>query len=163
MSLSIIKTHGSVSCGPRNGTRAHNVSILTGTTKSRFSRIRSSMMPQPNCTKFAVELLSIQGMLSFKFERNPSSRLRDMSEQNFVKISSFFSSSSSFSSSSFRTLYKNRHNSQTRTPIKLKFATRIGGPKANICIKFGANPIKIEGVTSDFTRKKHRRSVTPTD
>jgi len=65
-----IKTHGSVLCGPRkrgagkwitaqeNGARANGVNILTGTTKLRFSCIRSSMMSNPNGTKFTVELAS---------------------------------------------------------------------------------------------------------
>ena len=44
-----------------NGARANGVSILTATTKSRFSRIRSSVIPHPNGTKFTVELASTQG------------------------------------------------------------------------------------------------------
>ena len=50
-----------------NGARANVVSILTGTTKSRFSRIRSSVIPYPNGTKFTVELASTQGRPDFKF------------------------------------------------------------------------------------------------
>ena len=73
-----------------------------------------------------------------------------MSQQNFVKISSFFSSYSSFSSS-FRTLCVNRYNSHMRASIWLKFGTRIKGLNANISIKLGINPINIRGVTSDFT------------
>ena len=73
-----------------------------------------------------------------------------MSQQNFVKISSFFSS---FSSSSFRTLCKNRHNSCVGASILLKFGTRIGGLKANTSIDFWVNLINIEGVISDFTHK----------
>ena len=37
--------------------------------------------------------------------------------------------------------------------IWLKFGTRIGGLKANISIKFGINPINIQGVTSNFMHK----------
>ena len=70
-----------------------------------------------------------------------------MSQQNFVKISSFFSSSYS----SFRTLCVNRYNSHMHALIWLKFGTRIGGLNANNSIKFGINPINIRGVTSDFT------------
>ena len=70
-----------------------------------------------------------------------------MSQQNFVKISSFFSSSS------FRTLCKNRHNSCVRALILLKFGTRIGGLKANTRIDFWVNLINIEGVISNFTHK----------
>ena len=68
-----------------------------------------------------------------------------MSQQNFVKISLFFSSSS------FRTLCVNRYNSRMHASIWLKFGTRIGGLKANNSIKFGINLINIQGVTSDFT------------
>ena len=50
-----------------NGACANGVSILTGTTKSRFSRIRSSVIPYPNGTKFTVELASTQGRPDFKF------------------------------------------------------------------------------------------------
>ena len=69
-----------------------------------------------------------------------------MSQQNFVKISWFFSSS-------FRTLCKSRHNSCVRASILLKFGTRIGGLKANTSIDFWVNLIIIEGVISDFTHK----------
>ena len=62
-----IKTHGSVSCGPRKRGACNGVSILTGTTKSRFSRICSSVIPYPNGTKFTVELASTQGRPDFKF------------------------------------------------------------------------------------------------
>ena len=75
-----------------------------------------------------------------------------MSQQNFVKIFSFFSF---FSSSSFRTLCKNRHNSGLRASILLKFGTRIGGLKANTSIDFWVNLINIEEVISDFTHKSN--------
>ena len=67
-----------------------------------------------------------------------------MSQQNFVKISSFFSSS-------FRTLRVNRYNSRMHASIWLKFGTRIGDLNVNNIIKFGINPINVRGVTSDFT------------
>ena len=70
-----------------------------------------------------------------------------MSQQTFVKISSFFSSFSS----SFRTLCVNRYNSRMCASILLKFGTRIGSLNANNSIKFGINPINVRGVTSDFT------------
>ena len=70
-----------------------------------------------------------------------------MSQQNFVKISSFFSSYSS----SFRTLCVNHYNSHMCASIWLKFGTRIGGLNVNIRIKFGINLINIRGVISDFT------------
>ena len=66
-----------------------------------------------------------------------------MSQQNFVKISLFFSS--------FCTLCVNRYNFHMCASIWLKLGTHIGGLNANISIKFGINPINIRGVTSDFT------------
>jgi len=46
-----------------NRVHAIGVSILTGRTKSWFSRMLSSMMPRLSGTKFTVELLSIQGTI----------------------------------------------------------------------------------------------------
>ena len=80
------------------------------------------------------------------FTQDPSSRSRDMSQQNFIKISSFFSSYPSF-----RTLCVSRYNSRMRALIWLKFGTRIGGQNTDNSIKFGVNLINIRGVTSDFT------------
>jgi len=50
-----------------NGARANGVSILTGTTKSRFSRICRSVIAYPNGTTFIVELASMKGRPGFKF------------------------------------------------------------------------------------------------
>ena len=68
-----------------------------------------------------------------------------MSQQNFVKISSFFSSA-------FHTLCKNRYNSCIHALIWLKFGTRtrIGGLKANTSINVWVN---VEGVISNFSHK----------
>ena len=104
--LTGIKTHGSVSCGPRSW-RATPVSILTGRTKTSFSHICISVITYLIGTKFATQLPASQGSLHSKFEGNRSSHFRDTSCQSFVFFSSFFfSSSSSSSSSSFRTLAK---------------------------------------------------------
>ena len=73
-----------------------------------------------------------------------------MSQQNFVKISSFFLL---FLLRHFAHFAKNRHNSCVRASILLKFGTRIGGLKANTSIDFWLNLINIEGVISDFTHK----------
>ena len=43
-----------------NGVRANGVSILTGTMKLLFSYIHSSVMSDPNGTKFTVEFASMQ-------------------------------------------------------------------------------------------------------
>ena len=72
-----------------------------------------------------------------------------MSQQNFVKISSFSSSPSL----SFCTLCKNHYNSCMHALIWLKFGTGIGGLKANIRIDFGANLINTKGVISNFRHK----------
>ena len=56
-----------------------------------------------------------------------------MSQQNFVKISSFFPSYSY----SFRTLCTNRYNSHVCASIWLKFGARIGGLNANNSINLG--------------------------
>ena len=104
----VIKTHGSVSCGPRSW-RATPVSILTGRTKTSFSHICISVITYLIGTKFATQLPASQGSLHSKFEGNRSSHFRDTSCQSFVFFSSFFFSSfffSSSSSSSFRTLAK---------------------------------------------------------
>ena len=96
-----IKTHGSVSCGPRSR-RATPVSILTGRTKTSFSHLCISVITYPIGTKFATQLPASQGSLHSKFEGNRSGHFRDTSCQSFVFFSSFFISSSS----SFRTLAK---------------------------------------------------------
>ena len=57
--------------GKENWARVNRVSILTGTTKSRFSLIRSSVMSDPNGTKFTMEVPSTQGRLHFKFGEIP--------------------------------------------------------------------------------------------
>ena len=44
-----------------NRARTNGVSIFTRTIKSQFSRIRSSVMPNPYGTKFTMELVSTQG------------------------------------------------------------------------------------------------------
>ena len=86
-----IKTHGSVSCGPRSR-RATAVSILTGRTKTSFSHHFISVITYPIGTNFATQLPASQGSLHSKFEGNSSDHFRDTSRQSFV----FFSSSSSF-------------------------------------------------------------------
>ena len=78
-------------------------SILTGRKKTQFSHLCSSVIPYPIGTKFAREVPASKGSLHTKFEENRSSHFRDTSDQNFVLISSFFSSTS------FRTFCKICH------------------------------------------------------
>jgi len=54
-----------------NGVGANRVNILIKTTKLQLSRIHSSLMPNPNGTKFTVEIAFIQGTQQFKFEETP--------------------------------------------------------------------------------------------
>ena len=71
------------------------MSILTGRKKMQFSHLCSSVIPYPIGTKFAREVPASKGSLHTKCEEHHSSHFRDTSEQNFVLISSFFSSSTS--------------------------------------------------------------------
>ena len=141
----LIKTHGSVSCGPRirRATREY-----INRKKTQFSHLCSSVIPYPIGTKCAREVPASKGSLHTKFEENRSSHFRDTSEQNFVLISSFFSSTSSF-----RTLRKIRHKTRMRARIGLKFGTRKGLIKADLCTNFSRNPMNIHGVMTDYLRK----------
>ena len=136
-----IKTHGSVSCGPRSR-RATPVSILTGRTKTSFSHLCISVITYLIGTKFATQLPASQGSLHSKFEGNRSSHFRDTSCQSFVFFFFVFSHTC-----------KNCYNKQTRTPITLKFGTQKGSPTANPSIKFGTNPMNGSGVMTDYSRK----------
>ena len=117
-----------------NRARANYVGIFKGTTKSRFSRIHNSMIFYLKNTKVAVEVPTNQGRLHNKFEENRVKCFRDMSEQTFKFVSSFFR---------LLHIWKNHCNLQTRTPIQLKFGTLVGCPEAIININFGENPYKI--------------------
>ena len=125
------------------------VSILTGRKKTRFSHLCSSVIPYPIGTKFVREVPASKGSLHTKFEENLSSHFRDTSKQNFVLISSFFSSSTS----SFRTLRKIRHKTRMHARIGLTFSTLEGLIKADLCTNFGRNPMNIHGVMTDYLRK----------
>ena len=142
-----IKTHGSVSCGPRSR-RATPVSILTGRTKTSFSHLCISVITYPIGTTFATQLPASQGSLHSKLEGNRSSHFRDTSCQSFVFFLRYF-----FFFFVFSHTCKNCYNKQTRTPIALKFGTQKGSPKANHSINFGTNPMNGSGVTTDYSRK----------
>ena len=125
------------------------MSILTGRKKMQFSHLCSSVIPYPIGTKFATDVSASLGSLHTQFEENRSSHFRDTSEQKFVLISSFFSSSTS----SFRTLRKIRHKTRIRAQIGLKIGTLKGLIKADLCTNFGRNPMNIHGVMTDYLRK----------
>ena len=107
------------------------------------------MIPYSIETKFAGDVPPSYGSLHTKFKENRSSHFRDTSEQNFVLISSFFSSSSS----SFCTLRKIRHKTRIRARIWLKFGTLKGLIKADLSTNFNRNPMNIHGVMTDYLRK----------
>ena len=121
------------------------VSILTGRKKMQLC---SSVIPNPIGTKFAREVPASKGSLHTKFEETRSSHFRDTSEQNFVLISSFFSSTSSF-----RTFRKIHHKTRMRPRIELKCGTLKGLIKADLCTNFGRNPMNIHGVMTDYCVK----------
>ena len=125
----------------------HTVSILTERKKTQFSHLCSSVIPYPIGTKFATDVPASYGSPHTKFEEHRSSHFRDTREQNFVLISS------TFSSSSFRTLCKIRHKTRMRTQIGLKFGTLEGLIKADLSTNFGRNPMNIHGVMTDYVRK----------
>ena len=126
----------------------HTVSILTGRKKTQFSHLCSSVIPYPIGTKFATDVPVSYGSLHTKFEENRYSHFWDTSEQNFVLISSFSSSTSSF-----RTFRKIHHKTRMRAPIGLKFGTLEGLIKANLSTNFGRNPMNIHRVMTDYVRK----------
>ena len=128
----------------------HTVSILTGRTKTSFSHLCISVITYLIGTKFATQLSASQGSLHSKFEGNRSSHFRDTSCQSFVFFSSFFFFFFFFV---FSHTCKNCYNTQTRTPIVLKFGTQKGRTKANPSIKFGTNPMNGSGVMTDYSRK----------
>ena len=84
----IIKTHGSVSCGPRSR-RATPVSILTGRPKTSFSHLYILVITYLIGTKFATQFPASQGSLHSKFEGKRSSHFQDTSCQSFDFFSSF--------------------------------------------------------------------------
>ena len=107
--IKYIKTHGSVSCGPRSR-RVTPVSILTGRKKTPFSHLRSSgctsLMKQDDfCCGHALQLQHSTFQIC-AFPRYATSQIGS--------VSSFFSSYFSFSC---RTL--------TKTAIKLERHIRL--------------------------------------
>ena len=135
----------------------HTVSILTGRKKTQYTHLCSSVIPNPIGTKFATYVPASYGSLHTKFEENRSSHFRDTSEQMFVLISSFFSSSSS----SFRTLRKIYHKTRMRTRIGLNCGTLEGLIKADLSTNFGKNSMNIHGVMTDYARKPRLWNYLP--
>ena len=142
----MIKTHGSVSCGPRSpGHVQMGVSIITGTTKKQFSRIHRSVIVYLKITKFAVEVPGYKGRQHAKIKVNHASCFRDTSEQIFRVF---------FPSSSFNTNYKIGSNSQARILNWLKFGTLVESKQANSGSNFSDNSGKFHGVTNVCSHKQ---------
>jgi len=131
-----------VSCSPRKWGARKWSECIDRNNKVAISRILSSMNPDPNGTKFTVEMPSTQGRTHSKFEEDSFSCSWDTSYQTFKKYSSFF-----------LLLFAHFYNSCMRASIWLKFSTRVGGLKANTLIKFWIILINIWGVTSNFMYK----------
>ena len=107
---SFIKTHGSVSYGPRSR-RATPVSILTGRTITSFSHLCISVITYLIGTKFTTQLPASQGSLHSKREGNRSA----ISEIRTAKVSLFFLRYFFFFV--FSHTCKNCYNRQTRAAI----------------------------------------------
>jgi len=134
----------------KTGRAQTGVSILTGITKSQFSRIHRSMIFYLKNTKFAVEVPAYNRKLHSKVEVNRTSRFRHTIDQSLSFCSSFF----------FLLIllllhkHKNHSNSGMHTLIKLKFGTHVGQPKVNINAKFCEDPTKILVVINDYSCKQ---------
>ena len=124
-----------------NEARENYVSILAGIKKLRFSHIHNSILIT---YKVAVEVPAHKGTLHTKFEEKCAKHFQNMSEQTFEFFRFFFV---------FLHTWKNCCNSQTRTPIQLKFGTLVGHSEAIIRINFSENPYKLLWVIIDHLRK----------
>ena len=142
-----MKTHGSVSCGPRAGAphreyidrKKENViftPLYLGDTLSDWNQI---------CCR-AVRL---QGESTFQIGRKSLKPFPRYKQPKFRFFSSWFF----FFFFVFSHTCKNFYKTQARTPIALKFGTEKGSPKANPIIKFGTNPMNGSGFMTNYSRK----------
>ena len=118
-------------------------------TKTSFSHLCISVITYLIGTKFATQLPASQGSLHSKFEGN---RYKPFPRYELPKFRFFFFVFFFFFFV-FSHTCKNCYNTQTRTPIALKFGTQKGSPKANPSINFGTNPMNGSGVMTDYSRK----------
>ena len=118
---------------------ANGVNILRGRTESLFLCVCSSVMSNPNGTKFITEVPSSQGRLHFKFEENSFSHSRDTRDQTCKKNSC----------SSFCTLWKNHYNSHILAENWNTYYESKGKYQYQIWVYL----IKIQRVTSYSTHK----------
>ena len=125
---------GSGSCGPRKQGVRKLREYITGTAKSRFSRIHNPLILHPMDAKAAVEVSAYQGRLNTKFEENRVNHLWGISGQTFVFFLRFFFFF-------FSHKHKNCFNTGTHTLIGLKFSKHVEQWRANISTKFGDNPL----------------------
>ena len=129
------------------GTRT--VGILTGRKKTSFSHFCISVIPYPIGTKFATELSASKGSLHPNLKESAPA----ISEIRAAKVSIIFLRFFFFFFFMFSHTCKNCYKTQTCIPIALKFSTQKGSLKANPSIKFGATPMNVSGVKTDYSRK----------
>ena len=127
--------HG-MSFGPRNRACPHNGSILTRKTKSLFSRTCSSIT-----SNLIYNVRRYPPLMGGHIPEKFSNHYRDTSNQTSKKNLPFLLITRL---TKIAVLHKH---------IWLKFRTRIGDPKVNLRITFGANLISIPRIINDFTRK----------
>ena len=89
--MNFVHMHQDTHAAQENGAWANGVSILTERTKSRFSRICSSVMSNLNRTKFTMEVPSTWERPQPKFKENAFNHSWDTSNQTFKKIFYVFS------------------------------------------------------------------------
>ena len=129
--VTCIKTHSSVSCGPRSR-RATPVSILTGRTKTQFSHSvalccldetrRFLLWTRPPTSELHIPNLS---EIASSVPRYATSKIGLVSSFFFLIIFFLFSHT-----------YKNCYKTRTPYPIALKFGTQKGDIKARLGTNF---------------------------
>ena len=140
-----IKTHDSVSCGPRS---RHFTPWYINRKKENiiFTPLYLGD-PLSNWNQLCYRITTCQpgeSLLNLK-EIAPA-----ISEIRPAKVSIFFLFLSFFV---FSHTCKKCYKTQMRTPITLKFVTQKGSPKVNPSIKFGPNTMNCSGFMTNYSRK----------
>ena len=143
----VIKTHDSVSCGPRSR-RATPWVYWQEERKRHFHTFVSwwsLIWLEPNLLHSCPPAKGV-------YIPNLKEIAPAISEIRAAKVSFFFFVFFFFFFV-FSHTCKNCYTKQTRTPIALKFGTQKGSQKANPSIKFGTNPMNGSGVMTDYSHK----------
>ena len=128
-----IKTHGSVSCGPRSR-RATPVSILT--QRKRNFRTSVALCCLDETRRFLLWTLPPPSALHIPNLSEIASSVPEICDfKNWLSFLVFFFSSYFYSS--FRTLTKTAIKCERKYQIALKFGTLKGGIKVHLCTNFG--------------------------